>query len=79
MAAGEPRGPLHGIPAGLKDLIDVAGTATSASSRVREGHRARADRYGRRTALRGRRGVRRSSPTPTYDCRPPPTSRASRR
>ncbi|MFJ9548206.1 amidase [Streptomyces erythrochromogenes] len=37
------RGPLHGIPAGLKDLIDVAGTATSASSRVREGHRAAAD------------------------------------
>ncbi|MFJ1565738.1 amidase [Streptomyces erythrochromogenes] len=37
------RGPLHGIPAGLKDLIDVAGTATSASSRVREGHRAPAD------------------------------------
>ncbi|MFB7499855.1 amidase family protein [Streptomyces sp. NPDC056161] len=27
------RGPLHGIPMGLKDLIDVAGTATSASSR----------------------------------------------
>ncbi|MFI1280078.1 amidase [Streptomyces sp. NPDC020858] len=37
------RGPLHGIPAGLKDLIDVAGTATSASSRVRDGHRAVAD------------------------------------
>ncbi|MEU6389660.1 amidase [Streptomyces sp. NPDC046939] len=43
IAAGRLRGPLHGIPMGLKDLIDVAGTATSASSRVRDGHRARAD------------------------------------
>ncbi|WP_030770838.1 amidase [Streptomyces sp. NRRL F-2664] len=43
IAADGPRGPLHGVPAGLKDLIDVAGTATSASSRVREGHRAQAD------------------------------------
>ncbi|MFJ9767757.1 amidase [Streptomyces erythrochromogenes] len=43
IAAAGPRGPLHGVPAGLKDLIDVAGTATSAGSRVREGHRAPAD------------------------------------
>ncbi|MFD8377424.1 amidase [Streptomyces sp. NPDC059679] len=43
IAAGRHRGPLHGIPMGLKDLIDVAGTATSASSRVRADHRARAD------------------------------------
>ncbi|MEU1870808.1 aspartyl-tRNA(Asn)/glutamyl-tRNA(Gln) amidotransferase subunit A [Streptomyces ambofaciens] len=40
IAAGRHRGPLHGIPMGLKDLIDVAGIATSASSRVRSGHRA---------------------------------------
>ncbi|MFF7296506.1 amidase family protein [Streptomyces sp. NPDC008265] len=39
IAAGRHRGPLHGIPMGLKDLIDVAGTATSAGSRVRAGHR----------------------------------------
>lgn len=37
------KGPLHGIPAGLKDLIDVAGMPTTASSRVRTGHRAEAD------------------------------------
>ncbi|PNG19797.1 amidase, partial [Streptomyces cahuitamycinicus] len=43
IAAGRHRGPLHGVPMGLKDLIDVAGEATSASSRVRAGHRARAD------------------------------------
>ncbi|MEU7166322.1 amidase [Streptomyces morookaense] len=42
-AAGRLRSPLHGIPMGLKDLIDVAGAATSASSRVRAGHRAEAD------------------------------------
>ncbi|MGW8555585.1 amidase [Streptomyces tubercidicus] len=43
IAAGRYRGPLHGIPFGLKDLIDVAGLPTTASSRVREGHIAQAD------------------------------------
>ncbi|MDN3244267.1 amidase family protein [Streptomyces sp. ZSW22] len=43
VASGRVRGPLHGVPMGLKDLIDVAGTATTASSRVRAGHRAQAD------------------------------------
>ncbi|TDT29165.1 aspartyl-tRNA(Asn)/glutamyl-tRNA(Gln) amidotransferase subunit A [Streptomyces sp. BK208] len=42
IAAGRHRGPLHGVPMGLKDLIDVVGIATSASSRVRAGHRAQA-------------------------------------
>ncbi|MFJ9950730.1 amidase [Kitasatospora sp. NPDC091207] len=42
-ARGHFRGALHGIPMGLKDLIDVAGTATTASSRVRAEHRARED------------------------------------
>ncbi|WP_404952774.1 amidase [Streptomyces sp. 147326] len=43
IAAGRHRGPLHGVPMGLKDLIDVAGTPTSAGSRVRAGHRAQTD------------------------------------
>ncbi|MFD7296892.1 amidase [Streptomyces sp. NPDC059897] len=43
IAAGHRRGPLHGIPMGLKDMIDVAGLPTTASSRVRAGHRAQAD------------------------------------
>ncbi|WP_406473725.1 amidase [Streptomyces platensis] len=43
IAAGRYRGPLHGIPFGLKDLIDVAGLPTTASSRVRAGHVAQAD------------------------------------
>ncbi|QDQ15271.1 amidase [Streptomyces spectabilis] len=42
-AAGYARGPLHGIPFALKDLIDVKGQSTSASSRVRDGHVADAD------------------------------------
>lgn len=35
--------PLHGIPIALKDLIDVAGLPTSASSRVQVGHVAESD------------------------------------
>ena len=43
LAAGRDRGPLHGIPISLKDLIDLAGTPTTAASRVRSGHRAAED------------------------------------
>ena len=34
IAAGNYRGPLHGIPMGLKDLIDTAGVRTTAASAV---------------------------------------------
>src|SRR5215831_475360 len=34
LAAGHDRGPLHGIPISLKDLIDVAGQPTTAASQV---------------------------------------------
>jgi aspartyl-tRNA(Asn)/glutamyl-tRNA(Gln) amidotransferase subunit A len=43
LAAGHDRGPLHGVPISIKDLIDVAGTPTTAASRVREGHVAKRD------------------------------------
>jgi aspartyl-tRNA(Asn)/glutamyl-tRNA(Gln) amidotransferase subunit A len=40
---GRSRGPLHGRAISVKDLIDVKGFPTTAASRVREGHVARAD------------------------------------
>lgn len=40
---GEPIGPLHGIPVGIKDLIDVAGWPTKCGSPLREGHVATRD------------------------------------
>jgi aspartyl-tRNA(Asn)/glutamyl-tRNA(Gln) amidotransferase subunit A len=42
-ASGEYRGPLHGIPLGIKDIIDVEGLPTRAGSPLREDHVARSD------------------------------------
>jgi aspartyl-tRNA(Asn)/glutamyl-tRNA(Gln) amidotransferase subunit A len=43
IAAGRWRGPLHGVPVSLKDLMDLRGTPTTAASRVRDGHVAERD------------------------------------
>ena len=43
IAAGRCRGPLHGIPVSLKDLIDQRGVPTTAASHVRDGHIAAGD------------------------------------
>jgi Asp-tRNA(Asn)/Glu-tRNA(Gln) amidotransferase A subunit family amidase len=37
IAAGGWRGPMHGVPIAIKDLFDVAGTPTTAGSRLLEG------------------------------------------
>ena len=38
IGAGRYRGPLHGVPISLKDLLDLEGVATTAASRVRDGY-----------------------------------------
>jgi aspartyl-tRNA(Asn)/glutamyl-tRNA(Gln) amidotransferase subunit A len=43
IASGRHRGPLHGIPISLKDLIDLEGVPTTAASRVRAHHVASGD------------------------------------
>jgi len=40
---GVDRGPLHGMPISVKDLIDIAGQLTTAASNVRKGHLATRD------------------------------------
>lgn len=40
---GRDRGPLHGIPLGIKDLIDCQGWPTQAGSKLRRGHVAEQD------------------------------------
>jgi aspartyl-tRNA(Asn)/glutamyl-tRNA(Gln) amidotransferase subunit A len=41
--AGRLRGPLHGIPVGIKDIIDVAGLPTTCHSKILDGNMAAAD------------------------------------
>jgi len=43
LAAGRDRGPLHGVPISLKDIIDLEGVPTTAASNVRSGHVAAGD------------------------------------
>lgn len=43
LARGHDRGPLHGIPCGIKDIVDVAGWPTLAGSTTRAGHVAQHD------------------------------------
>jgi Asp-tRNA(Asn)/Glu-tRNA(Gln) amidotransferase A subunit family amidase len=42
-ARGMFRGPLHGVPLGIKDIVDVAGLPTKAGSPLREDHVAASD------------------------------------
>ena len=43
LAAGRDRGPLHGVPITIKDILDIKGIPTTAASRVRDGHVAQRD------------------------------------
>src|SRR5438105_10234674 len=43
IAAGKYRGPLHGIPIGLKDIYETAGVATTGHSKVMQDHVPQAD------------------------------------
>jgi aspartyl-tRNA(Asn)/glutamyl-tRNA(Gln) amidotransferase subunit A len=43
LASGTDRGPLHGVPISIKDILDIRGVPTTAASRVREGHIAERD------------------------------------
>jgi aspartyl-tRNA(Asn)/glutamyl-tRNA(Gln) amidotransferase subunit A len=45
IAAGRYRGPLHGIPYALKDIIHVAGMPTTCHSKLRVQHRAASDAF----------------------------------
>src|SRR5262252_8548538 len=43
IAAGRYRGPLHGVPLGLKDIYETAGVATTGHSKVMQDHVPKAD------------------------------------
>src|SRR5436853_881128 len=45
IAAGKYRGPLHGIPIGLKDIYETAGIATTGHSKVMQDHVPKADAF----------------------------------
>src|SRR5712664_4255833 len=45
IAAGKYRGPLHGIPIGLKDIYETAGVATTGHSKVMQDHVPKKDAF----------------------------------
>src|SRR5207302_9444657 len=45
IAGGKYRGPLHGIPIGLKDIYETAGVPTTGHSKVMQDHVPKADAF----------------------------------
>src|ERR1700675_4050839 len=45
IAAGRYRGPLHGIPIGLKDIYETTGVATTGHSKIMQDHVPKADGF----------------------------------
>ena len=43
LAAGQSRGPMHGIPYALKDIVETAGVLTTGHSKLRQDHVPKAD------------------------------------
>ena len=52
IAAGKYRGPLHGIPIGLKDIYETAGVATTGHSKVMQDHVPQKDAFSVRGCVR---------------------------
>ncbi len=46
LATGYDRGPLHGVPVAVKDLLDMEGTPTTAGSKILAGTVVQSDSYG---------------------------------
>ena len=61
IAAGRMRGPLHGVPIGVKDIIDVAGLPTTCHSKILLDNVAQQDAAGDSPAAPGRRHHRRQA------------------
>lgn len=45
ISKGQVRGPLHGVPVGVKDIIDIAGLPTTCHSKLRLAHLATSDAF----------------------------------
>ena len=56
IATGRTRGPLHGVPVGIKDIIDVAGLPTTCHSKILLDNIAAADAVVVSRSAPGRRG-----------------------
>jgi hypothetical protein len=69
VASGRLRGPLHGVPVGVKDIIDVAGLPTTCHSKILIDNVVAADALCVSRACGPRRSRRRGDLAPDHRCR----------